>query len=98
MDHEAGSDVAELNHMFVSEDGRGHDIRRLLLEAMFEHLIANGYRKVSKNPFRKIISLFRWMSELVSSRFRSSGRFLLGTGLRDWSLGPTKGRAEATVV
>lgn len=32
---EAGSDVAEFNRMFVSEDGRGHGIGRLLLSAMF---------------------------------------------------------------
>lgn len=46
MYHEAGSDVAEFNRMFVSDDGRGHGIGRLLLEAMFERLIADGYRKV----------------------------------------------------
>lgn len=46
MYYEAESDVAEFKRMFVCERGRGHGIGRLMLEAMFEHLREDGYRKV----------------------------------------------------
>lgn len=46
MYHEAGEDVAEFKRMFVSERGRGNAVGRLMLDEMFERLIADGYRKV----------------------------------------------------
>ena len=46
MYHEAEADVAEFKRMFVSENGRGHGLGGLMLEAMFEKLVADGYRKV----------------------------------------------------
>lgn len=48
MYHEAGEDagVAEFKRMFVSENGRGYGLGRLMLEYMFEQLIADGYRNV----------------------------------------------------
>lgn len=48
MYHEAGEQagVAEFKRMFVSENGRGFGLGRLMLEYMFEQLIAAGYRKV----------------------------------------------------
>ena len=46
MYQEAAAGVAEFNRMFVSENGRGHRLGRLMLENMFEQMIADGYRKV----------------------------------------------------
>jgi GNAT superfamily N-acetyltransferase len=46
MYHEAEDGVAEFNRMFVSGRGRGHGLGRLMLDEMFESLIADGYRKV----------------------------------------------------
>lgn len=43
---EAGPGVAEFNRMFVSEEGRGHGLGRLMLERMFEQMISDGYEKV----------------------------------------------------
>jgi GNAT superfamily N-acetyltransferase len=43
---EAGPGVAEFKRMFVSEDGRGHGLGRLMLERMFEQMISDGYKKV----------------------------------------------------
>ncbi len=43
---EAGPEVAEFKRMFVSEKGRGHGLGGLMLAAMFENLVADGYRKV----------------------------------------------------
>jgi len=42
---ESEADVAEFNRMFVNEGGRGHGLGRLMLERMFEQMIADGYRK-----------------------------------------------------
>lgn len=46
MYHAAVPEVAEFKRMFVSEKGRGHGLGGLMLEAMFEELVAAGYRKV----------------------------------------------------
>lgn len=46
MYNEAEAGVAEFNRMFVSEGGRGHGLGRLMLERMFEQMIADGYQKV----------------------------------------------------
>ncbi len=46
MYHEMEPDVAEIKRLFVNEAGRGHGIGRLLLERMFEAMIADGYRTV----------------------------------------------------
>lgn len=43
---DAGSGVAEFKRMFVSEQGRGCGVGRLMLEQMFEQMRADGYRKV----------------------------------------------------
>ena len=43
---EAGPGVAEFKRMFVSEDGRGHGLGRLMLERMFEQMISDGHKKV----------------------------------------------------
>ena len=46
MYNEAEADVAEFNRFFVSEGGRGYRLGHLMLERMFEEMIAVGYRKV----------------------------------------------------
>lgn len=46
MYYEAAPGLAEFKRMFVSEDGRGHGIGRLLLDRMFDQMIADGYRRV----------------------------------------------------
>ena len=46
MYHEAETDVAEFNRMFVRENCRGHGVGRLMLELMLKSLTADGYRKV----------------------------------------------------
>lgn len=48
MYHAAGEETysAEFKRMFVSESGRGHGLGRLMLDYMFEKMIADGYRKV----------------------------------------------------
>ncbi len=46
MYHAAGKDTAEIKRLFVSEAGRGHRVGRLLLEAMFQEMYADGYRRV----------------------------------------------------
>jgi GNAT superfamily N-acetyltransferase len=40
---EASPGVAEFNRMFVSVAGRGHGLGQRLLDAMFEHMVADGY-------------------------------------------------------
>ena len=42
---EAGPGVAEFNRMFVSEEGRGHGLGRLMLKRMFEQMVSDGYKK-----------------------------------------------------
>jgi GNAT superfamily N-acetyltransferase len=44
----AGEDAgaAEFNRMFVSENGRGHGLGRLMLDYLVQQLIADGYRRV----------------------------------------------------
>ena len=46
MYQEAEAGVAEFKRMFVSERGRGHGLGRMMLEEMFEPMIADGYRRV----------------------------------------------------
>ena len=46
MYNQAGPGVAEFKRMFVSEGGRGHGIGRLMLDRMFEQMIADGYETV----------------------------------------------------
>jgi GNAT superfamily N-acetyltransferase len=46
MYHEAAPDLAEFKRMFVSPDGRGQGIGRLLLEHMLDRMISDGYRRV----------------------------------------------------
>ena len=38
--------VAEFFRLFVTEEGRGHGLGRALLETMFAHMEADGYRRV----------------------------------------------------
>ena len=46
MYHEARDGVAEFKRMFVSENGRGHGVGTRMLHAMFQQMIADGYRSV----------------------------------------------------
>jgi GNAT superfamily N-acetyltransferase len=46
MYHEASPGTAEFKRMFVSENGRGHGLGRLMLEQMFAQMISDGYQKV----------------------------------------------------
>ena len=46
MYNQAESGVAEFFRMYVSDDGRGHGIGRIMLEHMFECMVADGYEKV----------------------------------------------------
>ena len=46
MYHAAQPGVAEIKRLFVNEAGRGHGLGRLLLEEMFEAMIADGYQTV----------------------------------------------------
>lgn len=46
MYQELEPDVAEIKRLFVNEAGRGHGLGRLLLEQMFEQMIADGYKTV----------------------------------------------------
>lgn len=46
MYREAEAGVAEFNRMFVSENGRGHGLGRLMLDHMFDRLVKDGYQKV----------------------------------------------------
>lgn len=43
---EAKPGLAVFNRMYVSEGGRGHGLGRLMLERMFEQMVADGYEKV----------------------------------------------------
>lgn len=69
MYHEARDGVAEFKRMFVSENGRGHGVGTRMLHAMFQQMIADGYRKVffSSAKFlshaRKFLSHARKMYE-----------------------------------
>jgi GNAT superfamily N-acetyltransferase len=63
MYHELEPDVAEIKRLFVNEAGRGHGLGRLLLEQMFEQMIADGYRTVefSSPPaadFRRTVTIW----------------------------------------
>jgi GNAT superfamily N-acetyltransferase len=46
MYRQAAPGVAEFNRLFVSETCRGNSIGRLLLDTMFQQMIADGYEKV----------------------------------------------------
>ena len=46
MYHKRGTGVAEIKRLFVNEAGRGHGLGRMLLDRMFEAMIADGYQTV----------------------------------------------------
>ena len=46
MYNEAQPGLAVFNRMFVSEGGRGYGLGHLMLERMFEQMLADGYEKV----------------------------------------------------
>jgi GNAT superfamily N-acetyltransferase len=46
MYHEHEAEVAEIKRLFVSENGRGQGLGRLLLLGMFDAIIADGYQTV----------------------------------------------------
>lgn len=52
MYHELDPVAAEIKRLFVNEAGRGHGLGRLLLEQMFEQMIADGYRRVAFSSAR----------------------------------------------
>ena len=46
MYNESQPGVAVFNRMFVGEEGRGYGLGRLMLDAMFERMVADGYEPV----------------------------------------------------
>ena len=46
MYNQAQGQTSEFNRMFVSDNGRGHGIGRLLLKRMFQEMVNDGYSKV----------------------------------------------------
>lgn len=46
MYHENEPGVAEIKRLFVNDAGRGHRLGQMMLERMFEAMIADGYRTV----------------------------------------------------
>ncbi|MCX7558506.1 GNAT family N-acetyltransferase [Sulfitobacter sp. F26204] len=45
MYNEADGMTAELNRLFVRENGRGHGLGRMMLERMFEQMKSDGYKR-----------------------------------------------------
>lgn len=67
--------VAEFKRMCVSENGRGHGLRRKMLDYMLEQMIADGFQNVSFSSARFLTHAQRMYKLRASGVCRSPQAF-----------------------